>query len=266
METWSYSARNYKMKNCSKCKISKDEACFNKSRSKNDGFNSHCKECVSKQNKIWRENNKEIAKTKNKDWNNRNKAYTKEYKKINKERDSAKKAEWYQRTKILADQEKIDRKNRNREKWMNSRDLDKYRQSRRVYINSRLKNDESFRILTRLRACLSQAISRNKNGKKAATEHLIGCSFKELKTHLESKFQPGMTWDNHSRTGWHIDHILPVSSFVLSTLEGQKACNHYTNLQPLWAKDNLRKGNRIAVNVCDTIDLEFDGRDQNLNN
>lgn len=69
----------------------------------------------------------------------------------------------------------------------------------------------------------------------------LGCTIKQLKTYLEAQFQPGMTWDNYGRHGWHIDHIMPLSSFDL-TDPGQfrEAC-HYTNLQPLWAKDNLQK-------------------------
>ncbi len=72
-----------------------------------------------------------------------------------------------------------------------------------------------------------------------------GCSTKELKVHLESQFQEGMTWDNWSLKGWHIDHIKSLASFdLINKEELLKACN-YTNLQPLWAFDNLSKGNRI---------------------
>lgn len=71
---------------------------------------------------------------------------------------------------------------------------------------------------------------------------LIGCSPDELKKHLENQFQPGMTWDNHGLYGWHIDHIRPCASFDLTDPEQQKQCSHYTNLQPLWAQDNLDKG------------------------
>jgi hypothetical protein len=71
----------------------------------------------------------------------------------------------------------------------------------------------------------------------------LGCSVRELKIYLESKFQSGMSWDNHGE--WHIDHIKPLSSFNLSNRdEYLKAC-HYTNLQPLWAKDNFKKNNKI---------------------
>lgn len=66
-----------------------------------------------------------------------------------------------------------------------------------------------------------------------------------LKKHLEKQFQNGMTWKNHTKDGWHIDHIIPCSFFDLSDPEQQKECFNYKNLQPLWAEDNLSKGNNI---------------------
>ena len=73
---------------------------------------------------------------------------------------------------------------------------------------------------------------------------LVGCSIPDLIKHLESKFQEGMNWSNYGFYGWHIDHIRPCSSFNLLNEEEQKQCFHYTNLQPLWAKDNLQKHNK----------------------
>jgi hypothetical protein len=73
---------------------------------------------------------------------------------------------------------------------------------------------------------------------------LVGCSLEELQSHLENKFLPGMSWENHGKKGWHIDHIRPLSSFDLTKEEDQKSALHYTNLQPLWWKDNLIKGNK----------------------
>lgn len=74
---------------------------------------------------------------------------------------------------------------------------------------------------------------------------LLGCTIEELRTHLEAQFQEGMTWDNYGRDGWHIDHIKPCSSFDLLKEAEQRECFHYTNLQPLWAKDNLSKGAKL---------------------
>jgi hypothetical protein len=74
----------------------------------------------------------------------------------------------------------------------------------------------------------------------------LGCSPEELKKHLESQFQPGMTWKNHSRTGWHIDHIRPLCSFDLKDPQQFAIACHYTNLQPLWAKENAAKSGRYS--------------------
>jgi hypothetical protein len=74
---------------------------------------------------------------------------------------------------------------------------------------------------------------------------LVGCTPEFLKQYLASQFQPGMSWDNHG--AWHIDHRKPCASFDLTDPAQQKACFHYTNLQPLWAEENLRKGSRYAA-------------------
>lgn len=78
--------------------------------------------------------------------------------------------------------------------------------------------------------------------KAESTTKMLGCTVEELKAHLESLFQPRMSWDNHGE--WHIDHIKPCSKFDLTDPEQQKICFHYTNLQPLWAIDNIRKSNK----------------------
>ena len=83
------------------------------------------------------------------------------------------------------------------------------------------------------------------NYKNGSAVKDLGCSIDELKTYLESKFQLGMTWDNWSKDGWHIDHIKPLSSFDLTDKKQLLEACHYTNLQPLWATDNLSKGDKI---------------------
>ena len=78
---------------------------------------------------------------------------------------------------------------------------------------------------------------------------MLGCSIKDLIIHIEKQFKEGMTWDNHSYNGWHIDHIIPCASFDLSDPEQQKKCFHYTNLQPLWKQDNLSKSDKYEKDV-----------------
>ena len=77
--------------------------------------------------------------------------------------------------------------------------------------------------------------------KNNKTFEIIGCTPFELQKHLEEQFIDGMTWENYGQ--WHIDHIIPLSTANIEE-EIYKLC-YYTNLQPLWAIDNLKKGNKI---------------------
>lgn len=103
------------------------------------------------------------------------------------------------------------------------------------------KTDRNFAFKKGLRCYLFKHVKEYKSGH---TSELIGCSVAQLKNYLESLFQPGMTWSNYGRNGWHIDHIRPCASFDLTDEKQQKQCFHYTNLQPLWAIDNLKKGSK----------------------
>lgn len=96
----------------------------------------------------------------------------------------------------------------------------------------------SASIRTRMRECIKRGYKSEK------TEVLLGITIKELKVYLQGKFTEGMTWENYGK--WHIDHIVPLSRFDLSTGENQKKAFHYTNLQPLWAKDNLQKHAKLV--------------------
>ncbi len=124
-----------------------------------------------------------------------------------------------------------------------------HREERRKYIkaytNKRLATDPTFKILYYMRRRLHLALFWKV--KSAHTLELLGCTVEELCAHLEAQFQPGMTWDNYGFYGWHIDHIIPCAAFDLSDPEQQRACFHWSNLQPLWAIDNLSKGARKAA-------------------
>jgi len=104
----------------------------------------------------------------------------------------------------------------------------------------RLRNDPLFAISQRLRRRFYRAITAKSVSKAGKTLDLVGCSIAELMAHLESQFLPGMTWENRSQ--WHIDHIVPLALFDLKDIGQQLAAFHYTNLRPLWAIDNHKKG------------------------
>jgi len=100
------------------------------------------------------------------------------------------------------------------------------------------------RIASMLRSRINVAL-KTKAKKCARTTELIGTTIGHLKEHLEKQFKEGMTWENHGLYGWHCDHIRPLATFDLTSPEEQKKAFHYTNLQPLWAKDNLRKSKSL---------------------
>ena len=81
--------------------------------------------------------------------------------------------------------------------------------------------------------------------KECSTTELIGCSVQYAREHLEKQFRQGMNWKNAGL--WHIDHILPINHFDLTKIEEQKRVFHYTNLQPLWRKENISKSDRIKI-------------------
>lgn len=116
----------------------------------------------------------------------------------------------------------------------------------RARWNSRMKTDIQFRLSVQLRVRLADAMRRLIQGKKPR-EHTsavrdLGCSIPELMTHLEAKFTDGMTWKNYGE--WHIDHVKALANFDLRDQEQVKVACHFSNLQPLWAADNIAKGDR----------------------
>jgi hypothetical protein len=137
-------------------------------------------------------------------------------------------------------------KNTSREREWRKRNKDKVRGYYRKYVSKKRKEDAGFNLQMIVRTRIYGALSRASLGKTSRTLKLVGCNAIELRKWLESKFLPGMTWKNHGRHGWHIDHIIPLAKFDLSDPAQQAAAFHYTNLQPLWAKDNLRKGDRVS--------------------
>lgn len=134
-----------------------------------------------------------------------------------------------------------DYRKKNKEKYRNYQNKWKIK----TYY-TKYRYDINFKITQSLRSRINKLL-KNKNKYYHSIE-LLGCSIYELKIHLKSKFQEGMTWENYGKYGWHIDHIRPCISFDLMNEEQQKLCFHYTNLQPLWAFDNLSKGGKYVIN------------------
>lgn len=126
-----------------------------------------------------------------------------------------------------------------------------WRLNNKEYIKQDQQNRYDSDINRKMSTCLRSRLNKALKGniKSQSTMKLIGCSIKQLRQHLESKFEPWMSWDNHGvyskhRKTWHIDHIKPMSSYDLSNPQQQQDACNYKNLQPMLAKNNLIKGKK----------------------
>jgi len=199
-----------KNKICTKCKLEKSISEFHKNaKCKKDGLSCHCKLCI----KEYQLKNREHMLAKRK-----------EYRINNQDKIMAHRELYKKRAKIL------------NQKWQKEN-----REKRNLQQKNRLKIDPNFKLVRNIRKRIRSAIIGEIKVDK--TLQLIGCSVEELKIHLEKQFTKSMTWKNYGR--WHVDHIKPCTSFDLSDPKQQRKCFHYSNLQPLWARDNLMKSNKL---------------------
>lgn len=189
------------------------------------------KEKICRQSKNWRERNKERAA-----------ARARRYYDQNRERISAYKKQW---TASLDREELLESKKRwykeNKERIREHYATPEVRQRIANYERKRRQEDPNYRLGKIIRGRIRNLV---KSGRKSARSlELAGCSWEELRSHLEARFEPGMTWENMGYGGWEIDHIRPCASFpdLGTSPEQQRECFHYTNLQPLWYWDNRSK-------------------------
>ena len=192
-------------KKCYKCKVIKPLDEFSRDKNRKSGRMCACKQCL------------------------------KQYYEDNKERIRERRAKYYQENR----EEKLE--------WQKQ-----YHQENKVKANERtLKryyNDPVFALRVKVSLQVRKMLKSN-NGSKQGENILqyLPYTIEQLKEHIEKQFEPGMTWDNHSMDGWHIDHIYPHSLLPYDSMNHpnfQKAWA-LENLQPLWAKENITKGNNI---------------------
>lgn len=123
---------------------------------------------------------------------------------------------------------------------------DYYRKNRERCIQRQLALERSTpnrKIAATLRKQLNRWVKRSSG--RHSTKELLGCSFAEFRIWIESKFDPGMSWENYGRV-WHLDHIMPCCTFDLTRPLHVKTCFHFTNLRPMWARENLSKNRKIT--------------------
>lgn len=230
------------MKKCSKCNNEYDFSNFYKDKSSKDGYRCNCKNC----SKLYRDTNKD---------------YQKEYRKENKDKirdydksrvyNSEKKRKYYLSKKedILIKRKFNYQNNRDSKIEYQKEYQQNNKDKRNKYFSERRKSDDLFRLTINIRNLINNSFYNMNYSKTSKTQEILGCSFGELKSYLESKFEPWMTWENRGKYngelnfGWDIDHIIPLSE---SISEGDLIkLNHYTNLQPLCSKINrdIKKNN-----------------------
>ena len=211
------------LKVCSKCGLSKCRTEFHSKKSSADRLYPLCKACRAEYDREYNAKNEDRIKLQRGKYRTDNKEkiqqINKKYGEDNKERIRIKNKEYYLKNKA-----KI---------------------IKRVgqYDTKKMKEDPSYKMAKLLRHRLYMAVKGNFKAGSAVRD--LGCSIKDFKKYVESLWRPGMSWENYGREGWHLDHIIPLVSFDLQE-RGQllKAC-HYSNIQPLWAIDNLRKSSKL---------------------
>ena len=219
-------------KKCSKCEVEQSLDCFYKDTSKKDGKCSACKECLKAV--VNKEAKAKYARAYNKANKEKRAKYAKAYNKANKEK-RAKYAKAYNKANkaAISKQKKAYRKE-------NRKALS---ESHRVYQNKRISEDPAFRLISNMRRHMVKILKGT--SQHAPTLELLGCTPEHYKHHLEAQFTDGMNWDNYGE--WHQDHIQAVSLFDMEDPEQQKICWHYTNYQPMWADQNIRKSNKVVA-------------------
>jgi hypothetical protein len=131
--------------------------------------------------------------------------------------------------------------NNKRYEWIKN-NPEKRRAIMRKNKNRRYREEPLYKLKQNIRNRLAGLFKKTPSTKSLT---LLGCSVEEYKQYLEKLFQPGMSWENYKHDGWHIDHIKPIASFDLTKEDQIKAAFHYTNTQPLWAKDNIQKKDKL---------------------
>ena len=201
---------------------------------------TRCKQCVKEQQAEWYQNNKDRVKQYQAD----NAEQIKEYQLATKEIRNKNSRDWHRNNKDKVKQYQVDNAEHIKtlmKEWRKE-NKDRLREWKREYEKNRKLNDPLYLIKHKTRTTIGSALRRKGYSKNSKTYDILGCSFEEFKTHIESQWEPWMTWNNHGKYngeysyGWDIDHIVPLES-VISEQEVIKL-NHYTNLQPLCSKIN----------------------------
>ena len=199
-------------------------------------------------NKKYREKHRDELNRKSREWNAANAEHLKAYRTSGegKEKRRKREKEYYDKN--------IDAIRKRKREWM-KKYYQTHKEERKQYSvanrdkaakrqRDKRKTDPNFRMRDNLRRRINEMFKNIKTNKPANTEKILGAPFAIVKKHIENQFREGMSWENHSFRGWHIDHRIPLIS--AKNKEELIGLCHYTNLQPLWAIDNMQKGKKYG--------------------
>tara|TARA_R110000868_G_scaffold106830_3_gene292671 strand:- start:2456 stop:3094 length:639 start_codon:yes stop_codon:yes gene_type:complete len=195
-------------------------------------YRENNKERKREQAKIYYQKNKDKIKNQIKNYysqkTDKRREYIKNYYLLNKDNYKEKSKEYYI-------------KNKDYQKNYNIKNKDK------IYARhkNKMETNPLYKLTNYTRSLIKLCLRRQGFTKKSKTYRILGCEFKYFKIHIERQFTKGMTWENQGE--WHLDHIYPVS--LAKDEEEIIRLNHYTNFQPLWAIDNIKKSNKIIANT-----------------
>ena len=213
---------------CSKCKEEKPYECFSKDARKKSGVRPRCKSCIKIDHRKYRKENRDKVYK-----------YFKEYIKNNKKQIAESKRKYYEKNKEEIKQQKKEYYQKNKKQI-----IKKSQKYRREWKRKKYASDTNYKLAQLIRSSSGKIMRAVKKNKKMKSLEYLGCSLDEFRKHIESLWQEGMSWDNHGFDGWHLDHIKPIDWFIKNSDDPWQA-NHYTNLQPLWARENIIKKNKL---------------------
>ena len=199
------------------------------------------KDKVNARQAVYREANKEKEKARLAAYYEANKDKSKAYYATNKDKFKARNAAY-----LAANKDKV----KARKAAYSAANKDKLN----AYCMNRIKTDPIFAIKRRIRCLIGTSLTRKGYTKKSRTHEILGCDYEAFTSHIESQFKDGMSWNN--RDGWHIDHIIPLAS--AQTESEILRLNHFSNLQPLWAEENLKKRDSLPTQgIRNRVDYRY---------
>ena len=214
---------------CKGCNSEKNVSEFYVRRNRGNGlagFTHKCKSCLRKTNREYNKSECDFDKS--------------EYQKMYREKHREKLNEYSKNWRV-----KNEEKMKNQRKLYYQENKEEIVKKNYEYCKYKTSTDPLYKLTRGIRSLILGSFKNQFTIKSKKTIEILGCSFEEFKLHLESKFDDKMNWENQG-SYWHMDHIIPISS--AETEEDVYRLNHYTNFQPLYWEDNLRKGNKIDFN------------------